>query len=65
MDAVVIKIDESLFLKDYATFEKNLLPTINAQRKESGFSAFSREEAMDYYLDLLNKYNAKDTGPAR
>jgi hypothetical protein len=66
MKSIVIPIDESLFLKDYATFEKNLLPVINAQRKESGFSSFSHEEAMNYYLDLISKFrDAKNTGPAR
>jgi hypothetical protein len=61
MTKPVIVIDESVFLKDFATFEKFLLPVLNKQRTESGFSPLTGSEAIDRYLDLYNEF-MRDNG---
>lgn len=60
----MIPIDESLFLKDFKTFEHHLLPVINEERQEAGKHVLSPEQAMDHYLDLLNKHRNEADGRA-
>lgn len=49
-------IDNSLFLTDYDTFAKCLLPVVNQEREEEGLPILEGEDAMNYYLDLINEH---------
>lgn len=52
-------IDVGLFLQDYETFEKNLLPLVNRDREKEGLPALSGQDAMDLYLDLINEHKKR------
>lgn len=56
MSKTLVNIDEGLFLEDYATFEKIWLPLVNKERREKGEPILEGEEAMDFYLDLINEH---------
>lgn len=49
------------FLKDYETYAAIILPMQNKERILLGMNKMNSEEAMDYYLDLLNEYKCYDT----
>ena len=49
------------FLKDYKTYEAIILPMQNKERILLGLHKMNSEEAMDYFLDLLNEYKCHDT----
>lgn len=49
------------FLKDYKTYEAIILPMQNKERILLGLQKMNKEEAMDYFLDLLNEYKCHDT----
>ena len=49
------------FLKDYKTCEAIILPMQNKERILLGLQKMNSEEAMDYFLDLLNEYKCHDT----
>ena len=49
------------FLKDYKTYEAIILPMQNKERILLGLQKMNSEEAMDYFLDLLNEYKCHDT----
>lgn len=49
-------IDNSLFLSDYDTFAQCLLPIVNKERALEGLPPLEGEQAMDYYLDLINEH---------
>ena len=49
------------FLKDYKTYDAIILPMQNKERILSGLQKMNSEEAMDYFLDLLNEYKCHDT----
>lgn len=49
------------FLKDYKTYEAIILPMQNKERILLGLQKMNSEEAMDYFLDLLNEYKCNDT----
>ena len=49
------------FLKDYKTYESIILPMQNKERILLGLQKMNSEEAMDYFLDLLNEYKCHDT----
>lgn len=51
------------FLRDYETYEAIILPMQNKERILLGLQKMTRQEAIDYYLDLLNEYKCYD--PAR
>ena len=49
------------FLKDYETYAAIILPMQNKERILLGMNKMNSEEAMDYFLDLLNEYKCHDT----
>lgn len=55
MSDSVIDFDDSFFLSDFESFSKTLLPIVNAQRHAAGLPALNEQEAIDYFLDLLNQ----------
>lgn len=50
-------------LRDYETYEAIILPMQNKERILLGLQKMTRQEEIDYYLDLLNEYKCYD--PAR
>ena len=48
-------------MKDYKTYEAIILPMQNKERILLGLQKMNSEEAMDYFLDLLNEYKCHDT----
>ena len=49
------------FLRDYETYEAIILPMQNKERILLGLQKMTRQEEIDYYLDLLNEYKCHDT----
>lgn len=49
------------FLKDYKTYEAIILPMQNKERILFGLEKMNSDEAMDYFLDLINEYKCYDT----
>lgn len=52
-------IDNSLFLSDFATFQKVLLPQVNQEREANGLEPLTGDEAMDCCLDMINEHRKK------